>query len=197
MNCATHVEVPAVAYCRTCGKPMCSNCTRDVRGVIYCEECLASQMSGTMPPPPGPGAPAPGVPPPPAAGRQSWIGRGTGLHPWRRRFLQRRIYEGVYPRIDFRQSDLGGRPRERYVWSRHRGLRAVYADRGVSNGQGEDDGHAASRSIRVQQHEPVWQREPAGRASWCASRGSSWSCRWMRCRSSRNFANRRECRWER
>ena len=64
MNCANHVEVPAVAYCRTCGKPMCSTCTRDVRGVIYCEECLASQMSGTMPPPPGPGVVAPGAPPP-------------------------------------------------------------------------------------------------------------------------------------
>ncbi len=64
MNCANHVEVPAVAYCRTCGKPLCSTCTRDVRGVIYCEECLASQMSGTMPPPPGPGAAAPGAPPP-------------------------------------------------------------------------------------------------------------------------------------
>ena len=64
MNCANHVEIPAVAYCRTCGKPMCSTCTRDVRGVIYCEECLASQMSGTMPPPPSPGVAAPGVPPP-------------------------------------------------------------------------------------------------------------------------------------
>ena len=64
MNCANHVEVPAVAYCRTCGKPLCSTCTRDVRGVIYCEECLASQMSGTMPPPPGPGVAAPGAPPP-------------------------------------------------------------------------------------------------------------------------------------
>jgi hypothetical protein len=62
MNCATHVDAPAVAYCRTCGKPMCSNCTRDVRGVIYCEECLASQLSGTMPPPPAPGAVAPGAP---------------------------------------------------------------------------------------------------------------------------------------
>jgi TM2 domain-containing membrane protein YozV len=67
MNCANHVEVPAVAYCRTCGKPMCSTCKRDVRGVIYCEECLASQMSGTMPPPPGPGVVAPGVPPPTSA----------------------------------------------------------------------------------------------------------------------------------
>jgi len=64
MNCANHVEIPAVAYCRTCGKPLCSACTRDVRGVIFCEECLASQMSGTMPPPPGPGVVAPGAVPP-------------------------------------------------------------------------------------------------------------------------------------
>ena len=63
MNCANHVEVPAVAYCRTCGKPLCGACTRDVRGVIYCEECLASQMSGTIPPPPGPGTVLPGAPP--------------------------------------------------------------------------------------------------------------------------------------
>ena len=68
MNCANHVEIPAVAYCRTCGKPMCSTCARDVRGVIYCEECLASQMSGTMPPSPGPGVAAPGVPPPVSGG---------------------------------------------------------------------------------------------------------------------------------
>ncbi len=51
MNCANHVDVPAAAFCRTCGKPLCSSCVRDVRGVIYCEECLASQLSGTMPPP--------------------------------------------------------------------------------------------------------------------------------------------------
>ena len=51
MNCANHVEVPAVAYCRTCGKPLCSACVRDVRGVVYCEDCLAAQLSGTMPPP--------------------------------------------------------------------------------------------------------------------------------------------------
>ena len=68
MNCANHVEIPAVAYCRTCGKPMCSACTRDVRGVIYCEECLASQVSGTMPPPPAPGTGVPGAAPPIAEG---------------------------------------------------------------------------------------------------------------------------------
>jgi len=49
MNCATHNDVAAVAFCRTCGKPLCQNCTRDVRGVIYCEECLASRIEGTPP----------------------------------------------------------------------------------------------------------------------------------------------------
>ncbi len=51
MNCANHVDAPAVAYCRTCGKPLCNVCTRDVRGVVYCEECLASHLSGAIPPP--------------------------------------------------------------------------------------------------------------------------------------------------
>ncbi len=49
MNCANHTEVSAVAYCRTCGKPLCAHCTRDVRGVIYCENCLAARMEGTQP----------------------------------------------------------------------------------------------------------------------------------------------------
>ena len=62
MNCANHADVPATAYCRTCGKPVCSNCARDVRGVIYCEECLASHLTGTMPPP-GPTAVPPGAKP--------------------------------------------------------------------------------------------------------------------------------------
>jgi len=50
MNCAVHNQVPAVAYCRTCGKPVCEQCKRDVRGVIYCEDCLASRVEGTLPP---------------------------------------------------------------------------------------------------------------------------------------------------
>jgi TM2 domain-containing membrane protein YozV len=50
MNCAVHNEVPAVAYCRTCGKAVCEQCKRDVRGVIYCEDCLASRVEGTLPP---------------------------------------------------------------------------------------------------------------------------------------------------
>src|SRR5437667_1716404 len=51
MNCATHNDVAAVAYCRTCGKPLCANCKRDVRGVIYCENCLAERLQGVQPPP--------------------------------------------------------------------------------------------------------------------------------------------------
>jgi hypothetical protein len=49
MNCATHSDTAAVAFCRTCGKPLCNQCTRDVRGVIYCEACLAARMEGATP----------------------------------------------------------------------------------------------------------------------------------------------------
>lgn len=57
MNCANHTNVSAVAYCRTCGKPLCAACTRDVKGVVYCENCLAARLEGVQPPPPPPGIP--------------------------------------------------------------------------------------------------------------------------------------------
>lgn len=46
MNCAIHSDRNATAYCRNCGKPMCAECTRNVRGVLYCEDCLAAMLSG-------------------------------------------------------------------------------------------------------------------------------------------------------
>lgn len=49
-NCANHTDNPAVAYCRTCGKPLCEGCRREVQGVIYCEACLAARL-GVAPPP--------------------------------------------------------------------------------------------------------------------------------------------------
>jgi TM2 domain-containing membrane protein YozV len=49
MNCANHPEIPSVAFCRTCGKPLCANCTRSVHGVIYCESCLAARLEGVQP----------------------------------------------------------------------------------------------------------------------------------------------------
>jgi TM2 domain-containing membrane protein YozV len=62
MNCVNHPGALAVAYCRTCGKPLCNVCTREVQGVVYCEECLAAHVNGTIPPPGVivPPAPAPG-----------------------------------------------------------------------------------------------------------------------------------------
>jgi hypothetical protein len=68
MNCANHPDIAPVAYCRTCGKPLCANCTREVKGVIYCENCLADRLQGVQPAalPPAAGfvssAPAPIVP---------------------------------------------------------------------------------------------------------------------------------------
>ena len=49
MNCANHPTMAALAYCRTCGKPLCGNCTRDVRGVIYCENCIADRLGDVQP----------------------------------------------------------------------------------------------------------------------------------------------------
>lgn len=65
MNCAYHADQSAVAYCRTCGKALCANCTRPVRGVIYCEDCLGAKMEspGVATPPVQPGAPVAGFAP--------------------------------------------------------------------------------------------------------------------------------------
>jgi TM2 domain-containing membrane protein YozV len=63
VNCANHTGAAAVAYCRTCGKPLCSSCTREVKGVVYCENCLAERLAGVQPPP-MPLPPPPGFAPP-------------------------------------------------------------------------------------------------------------------------------------
>lgn len=79
MNCANHAEASAVAYCRTCGKALCANCTRPVRGVIYCEDCLGAKMEGTVPP--GTTAFAPGVTPGVTPGYIPAPGTSTGAGP--------------------------------------------------------------------------------------------------------------------
>jgi hypothetical protein len=70
MNCVTHPDLPAIAYCRTCGKALCENCQRSSQGISYCAEHVPS---AAPPPPPYP-APQPSggyspytspVPPPP------------------------------------------------------------------------------------------------------------------------------------
>jgi hypothetical protein len=45
MNCAVHADVQATGYCRNCGKALCPQCTREVRGALYCEECLAGLLA--------------------------------------------------------------------------------------------------------------------------------------------------------
>jgi len=49
MNCTVHPEAAATAYCRTCGKALCEQCARSVRGVVYCEDCIATRLHDTMP----------------------------------------------------------------------------------------------------------------------------------------------------
>ncbi len=53
MNCQTHPEVPAVAFCRTCGKALCQACQRPVQGTIVCEEhapaSQAAMVAGPSP----------------------------------------------------------------------------------------------------------------------------------------------------
>src|SRR5246500_3412080 len=64
MNCATHSNLAAVAYCRTCGKPLCAACVRDVRGTIFCESCLAEKLGEALPPaPPVPSGEGRKIPP--------------------------------------------------------------------------------------------------------------------------------------
>jgi len=60
MKCAQHPEVDSIGFCRQCGKALCAACRRDVRGVIYCEDCLAA----TILPAGGAGGAAPGAPNP-------------------------------------------------------------------------------------------------------------------------------------
>ena len=81
MNCANHADASAVAYCRTCGKALCANCTRPVRGVIYCEDCLGAKMEGI---PAGTAAFAPVTFSPSASGQVSPPpppGSGSGPNP--------------------------------------------------------------------------------------------------------------------
>ena len=76
MNCNTHGDTAAVAFCRSCGKPLCNQCTRDVRGVIYCEACLAARMEGA---PSTPFVPVTPPQPPPPTGYQQFMDQGLGI----------------------------------------------------------------------------------------------------------------------
>ena len=59
MNCANHPEIPATAYCRTCGKPLCEECKRHAEGTIFCAEHDPAPVVPPVMPPPSPAAAAP------------------------------------------------------------------------------------------------------------------------------------------
>ena len=75
MNCQNHPEAPAVAYCRSCGKPVCEACRRDAYGTVFCEEHApapqpqaAAGFGAPASAPPFSGPMGPGVPPMPGPG---------------------------------------------------------------------------------------------------------------------------------
>jgi TM2 domain-containing membrane protein YozV len=58
MNCQKHPEVPAVAFCRTCGKALCQACQHTVGGTVVCEEhAPATQAAVVSAPSPAGGSP--------------------------------------------------------------------------------------------------------------------------------------------
>ncbi|MBV9268985.1 MAG: hypothetical protein JO061_22635 [Acidobacteriaceae bacterium] len=67
MNCYLHPTTPAVAYCRGCGRGLCSECQRPAEGTVFCPEHVPVSAY-TPPPPPDPVAPNPYVQPPPVPG---------------------------------------------------------------------------------------------------------------------------------
>ena len=79
MNCMTHTDTPATAYCRTCGKALCDACQRTALGTVYCAEhvpagvMVQSATPAETPPPKeaavnaAPKETAPKAPPPPRA----------------------------------------------------------------------------------------------------------------------------------
>jgi hypothetical protein len=49
MNCAYHAEAPNVAFCIHCGKALCAECVRNVKGSVYCEPCLGDLVNAKSP----------------------------------------------------------------------------------------------------------------------------------------------------
>ncbi|MCS7314077.1 MAG: B-box zinc finger protein [Bryobacteraceae bacterium] len=52
MNCPIHPDSPVVAYCRTCGQPLCTECRRIAAGTVYCQQHLPAIVPPSPSPPP-------------------------------------------------------------------------------------------------------------------------------------------------
>jgi hypothetical protein len=77
MKCAVHADRDATGYCRNCGRPLCPECTRDVRGALYCEDCLAKSVAA----PALPAGPQDAGPQPAAGPHQPGVALGLGFIP--------------------------------------------------------------------------------------------------------------------
>ncbi|MGO9316521.1 MAG: B-box zinc finger protein [Terracidiphilus sp.] len=74
MDCVNHSGITVVAYCQSCGKPLCADCVRNAAGgQILCESCMTAWQSYQQPfiPPPVRSGPNPA-----AAG---WLGLIPGV----------------------------------------------------------------------------------------------------------------------
>src|SRR5437588_10983362 len=47
MNCVNHPDLPAIAYCRACGKPLCEACRMSAGGTVYCQEHAPAVGAGS------------------------------------------------------------------------------------------------------------------------------------------------------
>jgi hypothetical protein len=77
MNCYLHPDVAATAFCRSCGRPLCTYCQHPAEGTVFCQEHVPAPYAdhpetgpSAAPPGPGPYAGATGAgpyaaPPPP------------------------------------------------------------------------------------------------------------------------------------
>ena len=61
MNCANHPDRERAAFCQNCGKPLCTECIRNLGNSIFCEQCLAAKTA--VPPVGYAGYPVADVPP--------------------------------------------------------------------------------------------------------------------------------------
>lgn len=46
MQCFNHPDMEAIGTCVNCGKAVCESCAVDVEGRLFCQQCLASGMTG-------------------------------------------------------------------------------------------------------------------------------------------------------
>ncbi len=88
MNCINHPDVPAVAYCRACGKALCEECRHTADGTIYCAEhapaaaaAAAADASASPYTPPSPYTAPAAAPPIADAGTSPGLAFLLGLIP--------------------------------------------------------------------------------------------------------------------